>query len=223
MGTTTLLQAVNKGLRRGRLIQGADGELTSLVNSQYQNDVTLMVNAWNDVVRYMYNLGDDRNPLPEEASEGSVTFVAGQREYATPTDFVGIANDVMVQQTDGYYITRLEGGYRALFETQLQPSTYEGRPTMWVINPVTSAFYFDYIPTADDAGDVYVFLYNKTLEFDSAADTFPFTDEVLLELVPAVTEWWQRETKERFDQQVFQTSISSAIKKLRMVPIRTSY
>ena len=216
----TLLNAVNLTLKRVRIIQGDVGELTSLTDSGRQADVDIMVQAWNEVIADLYDAG---KRLPQETSEGTITLVASTREYDAPSDFDGMESTVMVDQTNGQYLYTYPGGFTGMFQDQAQPDNYTGLPIYWCINPTNGKFRFDRIPQTEQAGRIYTYLYTKRLYMSAAADTFSFGDTVVNDLVVAVTQVWNRESKESFDPMAYQQSISRAASRIRQQEIPGKY
>ena len=207
----TLLSAVNRAFKRVRLIQGDAGALTTLTDSPRQADIDIMVQAFQEVTQDLLEVCEMAN---SEIGTGTITLVDSTREYATASDFEGMATNVMVDQTNGYYLHAYPGGYEAMFSEQLQPSNHTGSPHFYAINPTNGNFRLDAIPTSNEAGRVYTYNYRKTIRFSTATDTFPFSDQIVEELMPAVKEVWNRESKEKFDQAIYQRAMARAAKSL---------
>jgi len=216
----TLLNAVNLSLKRARIIQGDIGELTSLTDDVHQADVDIMVQSWNEIIADLYDAGQN---LPQETKEGTITLVADTREYDPPSDFDGMESDVMVDQTNGQYLYAYPGGFTGMFQDQSQPSNYTGLPIYWCINPTNGKLRFDRIPDSSDAGKIYTYLYRKRLYMSVAADTFSFGDTIVNDLVAAVVQVWNRESKETFDPIAYQQSISRAASRIRQQPVPGKY
>ena len=214
----TLLNAVNAVAKRARLLHGDADEFTSLVSGNYQPDVDTIVQVINETICFMY---DESGLLPESKAEGTIVLALADRSYAVPDDWESMVSETLIDRTNGYQIFRFEAGYVALVEQQLQPDSYEGRPYFWVMNPVNREIYLDSIPTAEDVGLTYTFVYNKTLHMSLAADTFPFSDECVRDLVPAFTEYWSKRAKETFDEAVFSVSVARVVVKLHGHPVKT--
>jgi hypothetical protein len=220
VSTLTLLNIVNEVLKDVRLIQGETGELTSLTASNFQTDVDMVVHHTNRAVRYMY----DQSPaLPQEAATGTITLVDGTREYSLASDFNVLSSDVMIDQTNGHRMCPYPGGYVKMFEHQIQPSQYTGRPNYYVISPINGNVRLDTIPGSDEDGSVYTYTYQKTLNYDTATDTFPFSDEVVRELVPAISQMWRKERDKEFDPAAFSHAIAVSVEKLAGLPRRDSW
>lgn len=219
-----LLQATNRVLKRARLIQGETGELSSLTSSQFQNDVDIVIDAWNETIRYVYGHDDISKSFPYDTAEGTITLVAGTREYSLASDFEIMSYEILTDRTNGYQIFKYPGGYKALLGYQNIPSQFTGRPHYWCINPVNGNLRFDNEPTSSEAGEIYTYLYQKRLVFDDATDDFPFSDSVAEELIPAVLNIWRRDAKVReFDVDAFNIAVSQAVQKLSNSEIRSHW
>lgn len=219
MSTLTLLDGVNRVLKKGHLIQGEAGELTDIVDTAYQTDVDLVVAGWNEVVRYLANFGI----IPQHTTTSTITLVAGTREYALASGFQQFESDVLKDETNGHFILPYPGGYKAMFEDQLIPGNYTGRPLYWAINPDNFYVRFDREPTSEQAGDVYTYLYQDRISYDDKDDTFPFGDEVVEELVTPVVELWKMDRTQSFNEAMFNTYMARAIKKAKGTMMRDSY
>ena len=135
----------------------------------------------------------------------------------------GMESTVMVDQTNGQYLYTYPGGFTGMFQDQAQPDNYTGLPIYWCINPTNGKFRFDRIPQTEQAGRIYTYLYTKRLYMSAAADTFSFGDTVVNDLVVAVTQVWNRESKESFDPMAYQQSISRAASRIRQQEIPGKY
>ena len=56
-----------------------------------------------------------------------------------------------------------------------------------------------------------------------AADTFPFNDTIVNDLVQAVKEVWNRESKEKFDTAAYQKSMARAADHIRQQDMPSKY
>jgi len=218
--TKTLLDGVNDALTMGRLIQGQDQRFTSLTSSQYQNEIDNMVIAINQVIGHIY---DTESLQPDKEAEGTVTLVTSTREYTFPADYESMVSDTLLNVSDGYQIFRYPGTYEHLLQSQLTPSSYTGRPFYWTINPTNGNLYLDTLPTVEDNGIVYRYLYEKSISLEAFDDTFPFSDEVYKILVPSFKEYWQSDAKDKFNETFFISSTLRAVDKIRGFPLKTSY
>jgi hypothetical protein len=216
----TLLNAVNLTLKRVRIIQGDVGDLTSLTDTGHQADIDIMVQAWNEAITDLYDAGAQ---LPQDVSEGTFTLVAAQREYDVPATFDVMMSNTMVDQTNGQYLYPYPGGFSKMFTDQTQPANYTGLPIYWCLNPTTGKIRIDRGPDTGDAGRIYTFIYRKRLYMSAAADTFPFNDTIVNDLVQAVKEVWNRESKEKFDAAAYQKSMARAADHIRQQDYPVKY
>lgn len=185
--TTTLLQAVNASLKRGGIIKGDAGELTTFNDSARQHDIDITVQVWNEALHRLYANG----VLAGEVAEGTITLVTGEREYDPPDGFEGMAGEsvdtrVLVNATDSHRLYEYPGGYTHMFNAQPDPSDYTGQPSRWAINLTNLKFRMDTTPTDSESGDVYTFLYEKRISLSLVTDIFPVSDTVVDSLTPLV-------------------------------------
>lgn len=217
---TTLLQAVNDTLNRAGIIQGANGDLTSLTNSGKQLDIDLAVDCINEVISSMM----DFNPsLRGEVATSTFETVEGTREYSYAADYEGMISEIIMDQTNGYPLRHYQGGYQQMFMDQYIPANYDGAPCAWVINPITEKIRLDTTVDAASAGKTYTYIYRKELILSGASDTLPFSDGVWADLKAAVNESWSRERHSDFDGAAFLHSIAKASRRLYGHEARTSY
>lgn len=196
MGTKTLLNGVNDVLKKLGAIKGNSGELASLSDSQRQVLIDVCVQAWNATVIDLYASSD--KTLPNESKTSTVVLVAGDRDYALPSD-LSVLTWPIKNLTNGYEIDEYPGGWEALKNDQLQPNNYTGRPIYGVIRPTDGQLYLDRIPTSADAGITYTVYYDKALAVSTASATFPFSDDVYYTLLSAVAEAVKMDTDEQSD------------------------
>lgn len=192
----TLLQAINRTLKRHGTIAGSSGELTSFTDTSRQRTVDLCLQVWNEVVHELYSYGTFQG----EQSVGTLTLTTGTTVYAVPSDFEQMSGEtwetkVMVN-TDNYRLHEYPGGHQQLYADQPDPSDFSGRPTHWVLDKTQNSFKVDATPTADENGDAYTFLYDKEIVLDDTTDTFPFSDTVVRALVPVVADLMRIDDKE---------------------------
>lgn len=202
---TTFLQAVNATLKRVGIIQGDSGALSSFTDSGRQTDVDVMLDAWNDVIAELYKAGD----FPGEQEENSFTLSSGTGEYTLATDYTRIlGNPICVARN--LIIEKWPGTFAELREAQPDPSDFTGQPNYWVINPTNDKIRLDRQATADEDGDVYTYINEKRINMSATGDTFPFSDEVVDALKPAVCQVWSADQKSQFNEGIYQASMSRA-------------
>ncbi len=220
----TLLQATNKVLKRVGLIQGSSGELTTLTDSARQTDVDIAVSSWNDVIDELYKAGK----LPGEMDTGTFTLSTSGtdsgREYAVDADFVAMAGNP-IDPTNSRTLYPYPGGYFKMREMLQNPSDFEGKPSYWVISPVSGNIRIDTTPQTADDGDIYTYVFEKIRNLSLAADTFPFNDGAVNALVDAVSQTWRMHRKGRseFVPELYQASMTRAMRMVRGEQPRETY
>lgn len=193
----TLLNAINLVFKRVGTVAGDATAITSLTDSARQRDIDVCIQVWNEAIRAIYDLGQ----FAGETSQGSITLVTGQREYDWASDFEQIAGDneneqVFICATNNLRLTPYPGGYQAMFNAQPNPANWQGTPYRWADNTNTKKIRVDYTPTTSENGLVYTYNYTKRQNLSLAADTFPFSDSVVDQLVSPVSEVYRQEVKE---------------------------
>lgn len=212
----TLLQAVNLVLRELRYIDTA-GDLTSLTDSARQPAIDAVVRYWNEESRALYH--DCGLVTPSFMVEGTVTLVAGQREYTLPTGIAEIRWP-MVDQTNGNYIIEYPGGYTQMRSDQNIPNNFVGLPTRACINPTNNKMRMDYTPDASSGGRIYALLYMARVNLAGVSDSLPFDDNVVDAMVPAVAERWRRTQQDKFDAAAYKRARGEAARFLSKKPAR---
>ena len=182
----TLLQVVNKCLRRLSIVQGDAGELSALSSPQFQTDVDVLVQAINETIDDLYGA----KGRPQSVGTATITLADGTREYALAADCERIIGrpPALIDEGSGRFMTEYPGGYEQMVSDQLIPANYTGRPLYFVVEPVAALLRLDRAPTAAEAGEVYRYRYFKTISLTAAAATFPFSDRIADNLVPAFCE-----------------------------------
>lgn len=219
----TLLQTVNLLLRKAGVI---GDDLAALTSQSIQEDVDAAVAAVNEAVDELSVLG----VVPSMATEGTIVLATGDRDYAVASDYVQLADDLFVCETDGtvlypYNKDVTDKGFAELRRVQLQPDNETGSPNFYTIDPTSGQFYLDKIPTSTENGKTYRYLYQKEINFStgSPSATFPILDEAIRQLVPAAAQVFQRMRRNQFDAEDFQRSLARTAKIARRSPPRTHY
>lgn len=195
IGSYTLLDMINRTLKRGKIIQGDTGALTSLTSSQHQHEIDVTVQIWNEVIHELFSRGAIQN----EVKEGTVTLATDTREYSLPTDFEAMSGEtamdrVMVNASKNNLLHEYPGGYPRMYVAQPDPSDFTGQPSHYAINPTNNKFRMDRTPTSTENGDAYTFLYDKRIEVADAGDSLPFSDTVADGLLPVAVELFRAST-----------------------------
>lgn len=203
----TALVAVNRILKRTRVISGDSGDLTSFTDPQHQHSIDIALQTLNEIMQLFYGLG----VLSGEVKESSITLVDATREYAAATDFEQMAGDtyqtrVMVNASSNNRLYEYPGGYPRMFLDQPDPTDWTGRPLYWAWQQQSKKFRLDRTPTSAEAGEVYKYLYEFTNVISATGDTFPFTDSIFNLLLPGIAETWGASVKSGSKHPVYATS-----------------
>lgn len=215
--STTLLQGVNKVLRR---VQVITSDITSLTSSGKQPWIDACVGAWNEAMIDLYATAE--MPYPSQSSSSTITLVTSTRSYSLASDLIKL-HWPLHDQTNGQYISEYEGGFLQLQQEEYFTSEYTGLPYRGAIDPTDGTIYLDYIPTSTENGRVYTYYYDKNLEMSATTDVFPFNNHVYIMLARAVAELWRLEVKYQFNDGVYKKAMSNAAKALRQQPQRESW
>lgn len=216
----TLLNGVNDVLKRLGYIKGNSGELASLTDSQRQVIIDLVIQSWNELLIDVYDSAEIA--FPNEVATSNITLATSDRDYVLPSDLVYIRWP-LINQTYGYEIFEYPGGWDQLRRDQTIPANYTGRPQYAAVRPTDGYLYLERIPTSAENGLVYVLTYDKSLLMDSAADTFPFIDDVYQMLIPCVTELVKRDQEKAFDEAIYRRRLGQAASLLTRKQQRQSW
>ena len=185
----SFLDGVNRVLTRTGDIAGDALKLTSFTDSARQTIVDDVLQIWNEVIHEMYGFG----ALVGEVDEDEITLETDVNDYDLPDDFEALAGKTywtrcLINATTGHRIHEYPGGFDKLFCDQPDPTNFTGQPRHFVFNPIVDEFRMDTIPTSNENGSVYKFLFEKRISLTKTGDKFPFTDTVVDALVPVVAE-----------------------------------
>ena len=221
--TVTFLAAANATLKRVNMIAGSSAELTSFVDSARQHDIDVMIQCWNEVLDQCRPLGAVDSIL----ASGTLTLVTSTRAYSLPAGFVRMAGNP-VNATNSHVLipypdNGAESGFLQYRIDYADPTDYQGQPAHWMINPVNGTLDVDSTPTSDENGDAYTYVYDKAVNLTATSDTFPFDDEVVRALYPAVSQVWHRDRNHQFDEPMFNNSMAQAARMMRQNPESHSY
>lgn len=194
----TVLQYANLVANRAGIIRS---DWTALTSQSQQEDVDAFMSAINEFVDKMVFFSGA--PRPVTVDTGSITLVTSDRSYAFASDFVALADEVLVDETNGNYLLPYPArNGRTPFQTlrldQPEPANNTGLALYYAIDPETGELYLDAVPTANENGRVYKYLYTKETSFvtGSPSATFPFTDELLRQGIPAVIQIYNRDRRQ---------------------------
>lgn len=218
--TQTLLDAVNKVLKRVHVIQGDSGALTSFTDSSKQSDIDVAIQVWGEITHEAYS----RGAFSSQIEEGSITLVTSTstatdyvapREYALATDFEKFTGTsqtrILRNQSVPHVLTEYPGGFDQMKADQALATISTSRPLRYVINPIRNAIEIDANPPSSDTGHVYKYLYAKRINLTATSDTFPYSDTVVDSFVPAVAQLWKRDRQQSFDPGIFNASFGRGL------------
>lgn len=215
----TALNLVNEVLKQAHLISGSQGELTTFTDSARQGWIDRALQAGNETIDELYNRA--AIPMPTISAEFTITLVAADRDYA----FTGAMIDppLLVDETNGRFLTPYPGGWNALLKDQPIPSNFTGTPNHYVIEPVNGQIYLDREPTASEAGLVYKGRAQKDGVLAATTDNVTFEDKVFRAVVPAVVQQFLFYERKEFAQGLYDQSLARAARLLRKEPARDNW
>lgn len=218
----TLLNGVNEVLKRASVLDSDAGELTSLSNDAHQTFIDIAVQVLNEIVDELYSVS--QAPKPNQLKEDTITLAADDQDYALASDLVRIRPEYhLIDETNNHFITILgEDGYRQIILGDLEQDD-TGLPHFAAIRPTDGELFMSRSPTADEAGRVYKYRYERELELTDAADEFPFSDSVFRAVVPAAVELFKLNQHREFSQPLLRSSLGRAARLFRQLPPRESW
>ena len=214
------LTAVNESLKRAGVIEGATGELSSFEESSIQVSIDRMLQIWNELLTFCYNITGE--PFPIETIQSTITLVDQQREYTLPTNLLRI-NYPLINENNGQQIFEFQGGFSRMRKLQLQPANFTGRPIRATINPSTGDLRMDTVPQSDDAGEVYQLYYDAEQFVKFENDTFPFPDTCVRELVSAAATIWRDDKGQGTNGPAARQNLAIAISLIPQSQLRQRY
>lgn len=221
----TFLQAVNRGLKRVKAIEGDAGDLTTFTDSARQHEIDVLIQIWNEGLHALYGLG----AFQGELAEGTVTFATDTKNYAVATDFEAMAGEdyidrVMVSATKGSRLYEYPGGFERMYRNQPVPADITGYPNYWAIDKRDNTFIFDNQPTVDENGEAVTYLYEKRIALTLITDTFPVSDTVVDALLPVVAEIYHIDIQGRQRNPISAfTGFKNAVRLVTQTKPRKSY
>lgn len=211
--TKTLLDCVNAVLRRVNVISGDAAAFTSLTDSAQQHPIDIAVQVINEGIDDLYSASNKSLPLSQ--AEGTLTLVAGQREYVLATDLAELIwslDKPMVDRTNTQYLWPWGGDYQSLLLLDAEQDD-TGLPYWGIISPINGKLHLDRTPTSAEVatGAAYVYEYEKDLGMSLATDPVPFPNNVVFRsMVPCWVQLYNREMKNTFDQPLYAQGIGRA-------------
>jgi len=216
----TLLDVVNRCLRRQRLINSSSEYLTDFSQTRLRVDVDMMVDAINDTFRYLYDVSE---LSPYGSSQATITLVEDQREYDTPTTFYKMTSETLVNHDDGHRLCEYPGGFIGMFEEQNIPSSYDGQPNYWAITP-EGRIRLDTSPPQSHAGHVYTYVHQTQINYELHDTVIPIPEMVIRDLTPAIIQMYRRESNpDKYDEGAFINSIAMSVSSLHNRAVDSHY
>lgn len=216
----TLLDGVNEVLKRVKIVQGDNGELTTLTDSARQTYIDSCIQIWNEIIDELYMMAS--KPKPNQTDEKQITLAANKREYLL-NDSLTRLHWPLRDETNGQFIYEYPGGYMEMRSDQAFPDNYTGVPSYGAFNPDNGKLYLDRIPTSSEAGRIYKYTFEKDMELTAATDTFPFKNVVFRALVPAAAEKWKYDQHGKGDPFSYRRAVGVASNYLSQNPKRDTW
>ena len=215
----SLLQSVNEILRRTGVVAGDAGLLTTLADTARQVSIDQAVQVVNEGIDELYSTAEVA--MPNEQNEGTLTLVAGTRFYTLNAALVQLRWP-MIDRENTQFLYQYPGGLNAMLlaDPELDDT---GLPYYGAIRPYDSALQLDRTPTSVEAGRIYRYQYDKTLELTIAGSLVPFNDTVFRAMVPAWVQLFKRERRGEFDEALYKLSVGRASRLLTQQQMRTHY
>lgn len=172
---TTFLDGVNRVLRTNTIIQGDDDDITSFADTQHRATLNLAKIA---IQTTLNELISDRL-IPYEETDGTLTYVASQRLYTLPADFVRFSgkNPLMVVLENSVatnsFIYEYPGGEESIRRELLQYREQEGNP-LYFYSSASSVKKVGLYPVPDSSGTELRYVYEKDVSVTNESDVLPF-------------------------------------------------
>lgn len=175
---TDFISGVNRVLRVNTILSADDDDITSFTNTQHQASIKLAEIA---IQQTLTSVVSDRL-IPYEYTDGTITYVVGQRLYNLPSDFVRMADDppFLVEldsssNATGIFVQKYPGGENRLKHAILNYRSQSGTPRFfYYANGTTKQIGLFQVPDATVNGTVARFSYEKDVFVTSESDTLPF-------------------------------------------------
>jgi hypothetical protein len=179
---STFLDSVNRVLRNNTVISDDDDDITAFTDVQHRASLLLAKQAIQSTIT---ELTAD-SLIPVEETDGTVMYIADQRVYSLPADFVKFTGEnPFLLEIDGsgvsenQWVSLYPGGEERLKREILDYKSQSGTPRyFYQANGSTKQIGFYQVPGADDDGQVLSFRYEKSIYPINEADSMPFhTDQ----------------------------------------------
>ena len=175
---STFLDAVNRVLRINTVLSGDDDDISTFEDIQHRATLNLAQIAIQTTLSELTS----SNLIPYEDTEGTITYVNGQRLYTLPSDFVRMVDQnpfLLVLDGSGNSanttVQLYRGGEEALRRNILDYKTQSGSPLyFYFADGSTKQIGLFHVPDSSVAGTQVSFPYQKDVMVTVAADTLPF-------------------------------------------------
>lgn len=172
----TLLEAINRILRKNAIIRGDTDTVSTLSDTQHNASLNLAVVAIQDE---LVKLIAERLIPSERKTTGTITFATDTRTYALAADFTrfyGIPH--FYRAADNEHIYEFPGGLEMLQVTYYDYATQSGSPVHFYWEPdSTKKVGFFQVPTSSENGEVWTYEYEGSVMIDAVSDTLPFHND----------------------------------------------
>lgn len=169
----TLLEAINRILRKNAIIRGDTDTVATLADTQHNASLNLAVVAIQDE---LVKLIAERLIPSERKTTGSITFVTNTRTYSLAADFTrfyGVPH--FYRAADNRQIYEFPGGLELLQVAYYDYATQYGDPIWFYSEPTsTKKVGFFQVPSSSESGDVWTYEYEGSVMVSVAGDSLPF-------------------------------------------------
>jgi hypothetical protein len=207
----TLIDAINRILRKNAVIRGDTDLVSTLADTQHNASLNLAVVAIQDE---LVKLIAERLIPSERKTTGSITFATQTRTYALATDFIrffGVPH--FYRATENREIFEYDGGLEALQVTYFNYATNYGNPVAFYWEPAsTKQVGFFQVPSLSENGNVWTYEYEGSVMVSVASDTLPFHND---EENYSFIEMCSRRFKYAFEDVKNQVDITAVLEKDR--------
>lgn len=180
-GVMTFLEGVNRLLRIATVLSGDDDDLADFTSTQHRAALNLAK------VAIQSTLGElvANRLIPYEEADGNITYVADQRTYDLPSDFMRFKGDPFLLELDSNdesankFVAIYPGGEEKLRWAVLDYRSQKGNP-IWFYPVMGSSKKIGLYPVPDSSHDGIKtrFPYERGVTVVSESDNLPFTDDL---------------------------------------------
>jgi len=172
----TLIETINRILRKNAIIRGDTDLVVTLSDTQHNASLNLAVVAIQDE---LVKLIAERLIPSERKTTGTITFVTEQRTYSLATDFTrffGLPH--FYRATDNRQIYEFPGGLERLQIGYYDYATQYGDPIWFYWEPTsTKKVGFFQVPSSAENGDAWTYEYEGSVMVSAVSDTLPFHND----------------------------------------------